>query len=86
MKKYISKILKKWGFIHRDEFYKEIKHMEMSVASISTRLLDVENTTNEFESSFLGAFEANYRLKKLEEYLGVEHKVEGATFIGYKQK
>lgn len=88
MKKYITKYLKKIGFVTSEDY----DDIEQGLRELSERvnedLLNIRTQALDYDGIYQEAVEINNRLKKLEEYLDVEYKLEmpEKIFIGYKKK
>jgi hypothetical protein len=92
MRAIIKRYLQGLGFATHQDIESDLDDAFEDIDKLYTQaesfLVDVQNefNTKDYNQIYREAVEINHRLKKLEEYLGVEYKSEIKHFIGYKKK
>jgi len=70
-----------------EELEEEVENLRIHLNESDSRREELSMTVSDYEQVFRDCFESNHRLKKLEQYLGIEYSVENPRlFIGYKKK
>ncbi len=90
MKRILYKFIHSLGFLTEDDVAELMKQTREEVRNDLSHwngeAWDLSNTVEQYAAVFKDVFEANHRLKKLEEYIGVHYVAENTKlFIGYKK-